>query len=1010
MITFQEILRRMSLFWEQQGCIIHQGYDIEVGAGTFNPATFLRALGPEPYNAAYIEPSRRPTDGRYGENPNRLQHYFQYQVVLKPSPPNILDLYLKSLEAIGFNLAEHDIRFVHDDWEAPTLGAWGLGWEVWMDGMEVTQFTYFQCLGGINLKPVTGEITYGLERLTMYLQKVNNFFDIMWNDKLTYGDIYKRNEVEWSHYNFDHASTDMWFRHFDDYEHEAQKLMKANLSLPAYDFVMKASHAFNVLDARGAISVTERTGYISRIRDLARQIAESYVQSREELKHPLLKHAVPAKEEAPLAPIPAELLQAKPEQKSDFLLEIGSEELPATFVPIGCQNLKRSLETLFQKEGLAYDDLKIYGTPRRLAAYVKGLALGKPAQEQEKRGPAINQAFDEQGNATQIGKGFFSSLKKEPLSLQQIRTSKDPEISVRPVKDAEYLFAKITQPGKATAALLADQLPALILNIEFPKKMRWGDLDITFARPLQWIIALLDQHVVPFKVGNIVSGNTSQGHRQLCPQPFKISHAKDYEAELKKHFVMPDLEKRKQEITRQLDELEKSLQANIIERDRVIPQVLNLVEWPQVTAATFNPNFLRIPSEVLISEMVEHQKYFPVANPDGTLKNSFVITANTNPSEQIKEGNQRVLSARLSDGVFLYEQDLKEPLEAFNEKLKHVTFQKALGSVYDKVERLVQHIKVLQDTLKISSPEKAQRAALLSKADLASKMVYEFPELQGTIGRYYALAAHEDPEVAVAIEEQWMPRGENAPLPESETGFLLSLAEKIDNLIGCFCVDLKPTSSSDPYALRRQVLGIIKMLIQRKQFLPLMPLFRKCFAHFPKQYTDKQETTLKEIEAFFINRIKTVFQDYGFLKDEIEASISHNFSDIYDAFCRVKSLHEFRKSSPHFPLLFEVYKRAKGQVENQQKYDFSASLLQEPAEKVLHEALSKSEEVFPMAIKHQEYGKAYSLLAQLQPALAGLFDNVKVLADDEKVRHNRIALLQIVFGRFAQLLDFSKIQ
>ena len=415
MITFQEILRRLSQFWEQQGCIIHQGYDLEVGAGTFNPATFLRCFGPEPYRAAYIEPSRRPTDGRYGTNPNRLQHYFQYQVILKPSPPNIQDLYLQSLEAIGFKLDEHDIRFVHDDWEAPTLGAWGLGWEIWMDGMEVTQFTYFQCVGGINLKPITGEITYGIERLAMYLQKVNSIFDIQWNEEIKYGDIYHRNEVEWSHYNFEKASTEMWFRHFNDFEKEAQKLMTAGLPLPAYDFVMKASHAFNILDARGAISVTERTGYIARIRDLTKQIAESYSKSREELKHPLLDKfkAVPESEkdpivESPVRPIEEEFKSIDPHKKDDFLLEIGSEELPATFVPIGCHNLEKAFKALLEKEGIPHGAIKTYGTPRRLAIYVEGFPYGKPSQTVEKKGPPVEQAYDSDGNLKPAGDGSFA--------------------------------------------------------------------------------------------------------------------------------------------------------------------------------------------------------------------------------------------------------------------------------------------------------------------------------------------------------------------------------------------------------------------------------------------------------------------------------------------------------------------------------------------------------------------------------------------------------------------------
>jgi glycyl-tRNA synthetase alpha chain len=279
-LTFQELILRLQTYWDRQGCALLQPYDMEVGAGTSHTATFLRALGPEPWRAAYVQPSRRPKDGRYGDNPNRLQHYYQYQVVLKPSPPEIIDLYLDSLAAIGIDLQQNDVRFVEDDWENPTLGAWGLGWEVWLNGMEVTQFTYFQQVGGINCKPITGEITYGLERLAMYLQGVENVFDLVWTPGVTYRDVYHQNEVEQSTYNFEQSDAAMLFRHFGDHEADAKRLMRAELALPAYERVLKAAHTFNLLDARGAISVTERAAYIGRIRDLARSVSQSYFDSR----------------------------------------------------------------------------------------------------------------------------------------------------------------------------------------------------------------------------------------------------------------------------------------------------------------------------------------------------------------------------------------------------------------------------------------------------------------------------------------------------------------------------------------------------------------------------------------------------------------------------------------------------------------------------------------------------------------------------------------------------------
>ncbi len=287
-MNFQDVILKLEKYWGSRGCVIHQPYDIEAGAGTFNPATFFRVLGPEPYRAAYVEPSRRPTDGRYGENPNRLQHYYQYQVILKPSPEDVQEQYLGSLKALGIDPLKHDIRFVEDDWESPTLGAWGLGWEVWLDGMEITQFTYFQQVGSIELDPVSVELTYGLERITMYLQNVDNVYDLQWNDTVKYGHVHLETEKQFSKYNFEVSDKDRLFQWFDMYEAEAKTLLEQDLILPAYDYTLKCSHAFNLLDARSAISVTERTGFIGRVRKLARLCAEGYVRQREQLGHPLL--------------------------------------------------------------------------------------------------------------------------------------------------------------------------------------------------------------------------------------------------------------------------------------------------------------------------------------------------------------------------------------------------------------------------------------------------------------------------------------------------------------------------------------------------------------------------------------------------------------------------------------------------------------------------------------------------------------------------------------------------
>ncbi|MFV0339623.1 MAG: glycine--tRNA ligase subunit beta [Parachlamydiaceae bacterium] len=1003
MLTFQQILRKLTEFWEKEGCIVHQGYDLEVGAGTFNPATFLRSLGPEPYRAAYIEPSRRPADGRFGENPIRMQHYFQYQVVLKPSPPNILDLYLKSLEAIGFDLSKHDIRFVHDDWESPTLGAWGLGWEVWMDGMEVTQFTYFQCIGSQDLSPVTGEITYGIERLSTFLQGVDSTFDLVWGGDVTYGDIYKRNEFEFTHYNFSHSNPEMWFRHFEDYEKEAKRLVELKLPLPAYDFVMKASHAFNMLDARGAISVTERNGYIGRIRDLARLIAEAYVNSRNEQGFPLLERFKDKEEPAPiLAVLPAALSHPKPAETRDFLLEIGVEELPATFVPIAIEGLKKAVLNKLSQHQIPHGGVELFGTPRRVAILIKDLALNKPEKREEKRGPAVQQAFDANGAPQPSAQGFFRSLGLEPCSLSQLPKG----VRIEQIKGADYLFGEKVEPSEPVAPLLQKELPQAILAIDFPKKMRWGKEQITFARPIRWIVALLGEEVLPLVIGTVASDRLTVGHRQLAPEPFAISSAASYVDELNQHFVIPSEQKRKEEILSQLAAVEKETGCTAIQREKVIPQVVNLVEWPHLTYASFDPSFQKAPKEVLVSEMVEHQKYFPLEKKDGTLANLFVITANNKPTDLIRKGNQKVLSSRLRDGLFLFEQDKQHPLEHFVDQLKSVTYLKGLGTLFDKSVRIGKHAHTLLKFLPIADPKLLERAASLSKADLTTGVVYEFPELQGVMGKIYALEQKEDPQVALSLEEQWMPKGENAPLPQSPIGILLSLSDKIDNLISCFAAGFKPTSSSDPYALRRQVLGLIRILLKNQFRLPLKQILSECVTHFPQGYV-KPEVP-QEIEQFIENRIRTVFLEDGLAKDEIEACLSLGFNDIYDAFSRISALKDFRTEGPGFDKLYEVFKRAKGQIP-EMAYTLKPDALKEPAEIDLHKDCLQVEQKLSHALQHHDYGSAFKSLSELQVSLDQLFTQVKILDDDAKKRENRLALLQKVFSLFGLLLDFNKI-
>lgn len=1004
MLSFQQIITKLTTFWADHGCVIQQGHDLEVGAGTFNPSTFLRSLGPEPFNTVYVEPSRRPQDGRFGENPNRLQLFHQLQVIMKPSPIEIQQLYVESLEAIGFDLSKHDIRFVHDDWESPTLGAWGLGWEVWLDGMEVTQFTYFQSVAGYNLHPISVELTYGLERLCMVLQEKDNFFDMMWNETLTYGDIFHRNEVEWSHYNFSHSSTEMWLRHFDDFEREAKTLVELNLPLPAYDFVMKASHAFNMLEARGVLSVTERMGYIARVRDLAKAAATEFLESREKLGFPLLKPLKEKKHAPHTLPLPKSFDAS---HKEDFLLEIGSEELPAAFVPNGCQSLKQAMEKLLKSADLPYDSIQILGAPRRLSLLVKNLAHGTKDTSTARKGPPLSIAFDDKGSLTKQGVGFFQSIEAEDQpTLDDVKQGKVPGVAIQEIKGSDYLSCKLEKKGVSATEILAKHLPKLITDLNFPKKMRWAELETTYARPLHWIVALHGKEVVPFCLAQIHSGNVSHGHRQLNPEPFSISHASNYVEELKQHSVLVEIEERRASILKQLTAIESETQTATLEKEKVMKEVLFLSEWPQLFHASFDTKFLEIPEEVLTSEMIEHQRYFPLADASGKLSNHFVITADNNPNETIQSGNEHVLTARLSDGAFLYEQDLETSLDAFAEKLQAIIFQKDLGTVAEKTDRLKREAVILAQALQISSEKKAERAASLAKADLATELVQEFPNLQGVIGKHYALQQNEDEEIALAIEEHWMPKSEGGDLPKTETGTLVSLADKLDNLIGYFSVGLKPTSSSDPYALRRQTIGLIKILIENSLSLNLHGILTEMSALF--EFRDKKKL-VQDLLEYVTSRCKGVLEDYEFKKDEIEASLEGLCTDPFDQFLKTKSLHAFRQR-PEFNQLYEVYKRAKGQLENQETFTLKPDQLTEKAESVLYQSLKEIKEPFNTAMEKRDYERAFTLLAKLQKPLGTLFDEVKILADDLSVRQNRLALLQEVFACFSRVMDFSKIQ
>ncbi|NTU76057.1 MAG: glycine--tRNA ligase subunit alpha, partial [Anaerolineaceae bacterium] len=464
-LDFQSIILKLQQYWADQGCMIWQPYYSQVGAGTYNPATFLRVLGPEPWRVVYVEPSVRPDDGRYGENPNRLQQHTQLQVILKPDPGNPQELYLRSLEAIGIDPRKHDIRFVEDNWESPALGAWGLGWEVWCDGQEITQFTYFQQAGGLLCDPVSVEITYGLERIAMALQNVRNFRDLRWNSSRTYGDVHLQGEQEHSKYYFEIADVDRLRQMYGLFEAEADAALKAGLVLPAHDYLLKCSHTFNVLDTRGAVGVTERQAMFGRMRDVARRVAEGYLESRQRLEFPWLNETqlTGGVKTVPVDTKSAANTALVKTGKAPLLLEIGTEELPPADMETALTQLRERMPVLLNDLRLTYGSVQVLGTPRRLVVMVKDLATSQPDRVNVVKGPPANRAYDAMGVLTKAGEGFAAS-KGIPVA----------DLQVREIDGGQYVVAEVHETGKPAVDVLIDALSALVSGIKFDKAMRWN--------------------------------------------------------------------------------------------------------------------------------------------------------------------------------------------------------------------------------------------------------------------------------------------------------------------------------------------------------------------------------------------------------------------------------------------------------------------------------------------------------------------------------------------------------
>jgi glycyl-tRNA synthetase len=998
-LSFQQMILKFLSFWADYGCIIWQPYNVQVGAGTMNPATVLRVLGPEPWNVAYIEPSVRPDDGRFGDNPNRMQLHYQLQVILQPDPGNPQELYLDSLEAIGIDRRRHDIRFVEDNWESPAMGAWGLGWEVWLDGQEITQFTYFQQAGGFDLDPVAVELTYGLERILIALQGKGSVWDMEWGMGITYGDVLLRSEIEHCEYYFNIADVDALRKVYDTYEAEAQRALDAGLVLPAHDYNLKCSHLFNVLDTRGAIGVTERATYFHRMREMARKISAVYLEQRQRFEYPFMDvqrwQDLGTVQRTAVAPRPIPLLTTA----APFLFEIGTEELPADDVASALAQLESAVPQLLSDLRLEHGEVQVVGTPRRLVVLVEALAPRQTDRVEEIKGPPADRAYDAEGNPTQAAMGFARRHNMPVESLGRMA-----------VEDKQYVTAQVREAGRPAAAVLSEALPQLIGSLWFAKSMRWRPGNpIAFSRPIRWLVALHGDQVIPLEYADVLSGRMSRGLRPDRSPEIEIGHASLYRELLGAAWVMVDPAERRAETIRQVDELASKVGGRALYVPGLLDEVNNLVEQPTALLGSYDQGYLNLPRDVLVTVMRKHQRYFPVTTNDGQLMPYFIAVCNGDLDhlDIVRAGNEHVIRARFADAEFFYSMDTRQPLADLVPRLDTLTFETSLGSMLDKTHRLEKLVAKVGEMLALEKDELAtvRRAATLAKADLVTHMVVEMTSLQGIMGREYARLSGEAEPVAQAIYEHYLPRSQGDALPETRPGMALGIADRLDSLVGLFAAGLTPTGSADPYGLRRAALGIVQALIGANQRFSLS---RELVAAAELLPIDVRPGLVEEVYDFILGRLRVMLREEGFRYDVVEAVLMERGDDPAAARQAIIQLSRWVERTDWSDLL-NAYGRCKRMA---RRYDVPYGLdfdaFVEPAAQEMSRAyLSAAARVAP----NSSVDAFLEVLQSLISPINRFFEDVLVDDDEHpEWRDNRRALVQHITELADGILDFTQLE
>ncbi|MCI6086906.1 MAG: glycine--tRNA ligase subunit beta [Selenomonas sp.] len=680
----------------------------------------------------------------------------------------------------------------------------------------------------------------------------------------------------------------------------------------------------------------------------------------------------------------------------ELLLEIGTEEVPAHVMPGILAQLKEKAETALKEANLAYESVETLGTPRRTALLVHGLAEQQADVTTENRGPSIKIAFDADGKPTKAAQGFARGQHVAPEDLVQ--------------KDG-YVYAVVHKAGQQTAKLLETMLPNLICGLSFPNNMRWGSLDFKFIRPLRWIVALLGDAVIPFEVATVKSGRTSRGHRFLSTGDFEIAQASDYVAACEKAFIIVDQNRRKDMIRQQIEEVAKANGGHAEITEDLLEEVVYLVEYPTALCGKFEDKYLKLPAEAVITPMRDHQRYFPVKDADGGLLPLFITVRNGGKEhlETVQHGNERVLRARLDDAQFFFDEDRKKSLEEHREKLKTVVFQQGLGTMYEKTERMAALADFIADATHADEKahKHAHRAALLSKADLVTGMVQEFTELQGVMGREYARLDGECEKVAIAIDEHYMPRFAGDAQPQSDAGRIVSTADKIDTIVGTFHLGKIPTGSQDPFALRRQALGLVNMSIEAKQHLSISAVVSKSMDLYG--ITDEKERAKmqQDVADFLRLRLKNVLEGESIRYDVID-SVLGDVDDLYNAFLRAQAVQKFVESAEAAANI-QAFVRVANLAKKSESDKVDESLCKEAVEKSLYQAYTSTESAVESLVNGEDYTGAIDALTELAKPIDAFFDGVLVMDKDEAVKNNRLGLLKAIDETVARVADFSKI-